>query len=82
MGVEVEVGRERSPSLAGRREAGVWQCRCWEHTIRDDRDYAARLECVRSIGHDGGEAGEEGSGVGGFGGVGGGGAAGSAARRG
>jgi hypothetical protein len=50
-------GRSRSPSrnpcLPTRRdhrvrrsrgERGIWQRRYWEHTIRDDRDYAAHMD--------------------------------------
>ena len=33
-------------SLARKREAGIWQRRYWEHTIRDDRDYAAHMDYV------------------------------------
>ena len=33
-------------SLVRRREAGVWQRRYWEHTIRDERDYAAHVDYV------------------------------------
>ncbi len=28
------------------RERGVWQRRFWEHTIRDERDYAAHMDYV------------------------------------
>jgi len=34
----------RSPTMAERGERGVWQRRFWEHTIRDDRDYAAHMD--------------------------------------
>ena len=27
-------------------ERGVWQRRYWEHTIRDERDYAAHMDYV------------------------------------
>src|SRR6266446_1422133 len=33
-----------SRSPAGRGERGIWQRRYWEHTIRDDRDFAAHLD--------------------------------------
>lgn len=36
----------RRPSLVHKREAGIWQRRYWEHTIRDDRDYAAHMDYV------------------------------------
>ena len=34
----------RSSSMIGRGERGIWQARYWEHTIRDDRDYAAHMD--------------------------------------
>jgi putative transposase len=37
-------GERRSPVMARRGERGVWQRRYWEHTIRDDRDYAAHVD--------------------------------------
>ena len=27
-------------------ERGIWQRRCWEHGIREDRDYAAHVDYV------------------------------------
>ena len=30
----------------GKGERGIWQRRFWEHTIRDDRDYAAHVDYV------------------------------------
>ena len=36
----------RRPSLVRKREAGVWQRRYWEHTIRDDSDYAAHMDYI------------------------------------
>jgi putative transposase len=33
-------------SLARKREAGIWQRRYWEHTIRDDQDYAAHMDYI------------------------------------
>jgi putative transposase len=38
--------RYRRPSLVRKREAGVWQRRYWEHTIRDDADYAAHMNYI------------------------------------
>ncbi len=32
-----------SPSKAGKREAGLWQRRFWEHAIRDEADHAAHV---------------------------------------
>ena len=37
----------RAPTARGRkRESGIWQRRYWEHTIRDERDYAAHMDYV------------------------------------
>lgn len=38
--------QDRRPSLVRKREAGVWQRRYWEHTIRDDGDYAAHMDYI------------------------------------
>jgi len=35
-----------SPVRAAKGERGIWQRRFWEHTIRDERDYAAHVDCV------------------------------------
>jgi putative transposase len=32
--------------MTSRGERGIWQRRCWEHTIRDDRDFAAHMDCT------------------------------------
>jgi putative transposase len=40
------TGELRSASRAGKGERGIWQRRFWEHTIRDDRDYAAHVDYV------------------------------------
>jgi putative transposase len=38
---------ENLPAVRARRgERGIWQRRFWEHTIRDDRDYAAHMDYV------------------------------------
>ena len=37
---------DRPASLLRRREAGIWQRRYWEHTIRDDADYAAHMDYI------------------------------------
>ena len=39
-------GEHRSASRVGKGERGIWQRRFWEHTIRDDRDYAAYVDYV------------------------------------
>jgi putative transposase len=36
----------RSATRARRGERAIWQRRFWEHTIRDDRDYATHLDYV------------------------------------
>jgi putative transposase len=36
----------RRASLVRKREAGIWQRRYWEHTIRDDEDYAAHMDYI------------------------------------
>jgi putative transposase len=30
--------------MTGRGERGIWQRRYWEHTIRDERDFAAHMD--------------------------------------
>jgi putative transposase len=35
---------DRSAVMMRRGERGIWQQRFWEHTIRDDRDYAAHMD--------------------------------------
>ncbi|MEC5385766.1 transposase [Uliginosibacterium sp. H3] len=35
-----------SAARSAKGERGVWQRRFWEHTIRDDRDYAAHIDYV------------------------------------
>lgn len=36
----------RSPVRLRRGERGIWQRRYWEHTIRDDRDYALHMDYI------------------------------------
>lgn len=33
-------------SRAAKSERGIWQRRYWDHTIRDERDFARHLDCV------------------------------------
>jgi putative transposase len=40
------AGEARSPSRAARQERGIWQRRFWEHTIRDEKDYAAHMDYI------------------------------------
>ncbi len=35
-----------SASRIARKERAIWQRRFWEHTIRDDRDYAAHMDYI------------------------------------
>jgi putative transposase len=42
----IPAGEYRSASRAAKRERGIWQRRFWEHTIRDDRDYAAHVDYI------------------------------------
>lgn len=35
-----------SPVRSAKGERGIWQRRFWEHTIRDERDYAAHVDYV------------------------------------
>ena len=37
-------GEPRTPVMIRRGERGIWQRRYWEHTIRDDRDFAAHMD--------------------------------------
>jgi|HubBroStandDraft_6_1064221.scaffolds.fasta_scaffold1387114_1 putative transposase len=36
----------RSPVMIRRGERGIWQRRYWEHTVRDERDYAAHMDYI------------------------------------
>jgi putative transposase len=38
------IREPRSPVMTSRGERGVWQPRYWEHTIRDDRDFATHMD--------------------------------------
>lgn len=42
----IAPGEPLSASRATRGERGIWQRRYWEHTIRDDRDYAAHMDYI------------------------------------
>jgi putative transposase len=42
----MEPGEPRSAVRRARGERGIWQRRFWEHTIRDDDDYARHLDYV------------------------------------
>ena len=36
----------RSATMIRRGERGIWQRRYWEHTIRDERDYAVHMDYI------------------------------------
>ncbi len=40
------AGEYRCASRIIRRERGIWQRRFWEHTIRNDQDYANRMDYI------------------------------------
>jgi len=42
----VPRAEQRRASLVRKREAGIWQRRYWEHTIRDDQDYAVHVDYI------------------------------------
>lgn len=41
---QIPLDEFRTPVMAERGERGIWQRRYWEHTIVDDRDYAAHMD--------------------------------------
>jgi putative transposase len=41
---QMPPAERRSPARVVRGERGIWQRRFWEHTIRDDRDYAIHMD--------------------------------------
>jgi putative transposase len=42
----VPPAEDRRVSLIRRREAGIWQRRYWEHTIRHEQDFAVHMDYV------------------------------------
>jgi len=42
----IPLGERRSESRVGKAERGIWQRRFWEHTIRDDGDYALHMDYI------------------------------------
>lgn len=42
----MEPGEERSKSRKCTGERGIWQRRFWEHTIRNEQDYAAHMDYI------------------------------------
>ena len=39
-------GETISPSRERKRERGIWQRRYWEHTVRDERDFANHMDYI------------------------------------
>ena len=42
----VPAGEMTSRSRIGRRERGIWQRRYWEHTVRDEGDFARHVDYI------------------------------------
>lgn len=42
----IEAGERRSASRVRRRERGLWQRRFYEHTIRDENDFARHVDYI------------------------------------
>ena len=42
----VAAGEALSASRRSKGERGIWQRRYWEHTIRNDRDYANHMDNI------------------------------------
>jgi putative transposase len=42
----VATGERISESRAAKGERGIWQRRYWEHTIRDDNDFARHMDYI------------------------------------
>jgi putative transposase len=42
----IPEGEYRSKTRLKRNERGIWQRRFWEHTIKDDKDYAAHMDYI------------------------------------
>jgi len=45
-GRSLPAGERISGSRAAKGERGIWQRRYWEHTIRDERDFARHLDYI------------------------------------
>jgi putative transposase len=43
---KIPLHEYRSESRAAKRERGIWQRRFWEHTIRNEQDYAAHMDYI------------------------------------
>jgi putative transposase len=42
----IAPGERLSPSRIAKGERGIWQRRYWEHTLRDERDYARHCDYI------------------------------------
>ena len=42
----IALGEPLSVSRAAKGERGIWQRRFWEHTVYDDRDFAAHMDYI------------------------------------
>jgi putative transposase len=42
----IPAGERLSARRQARGERGIWQRRFWEHTIRDDADYASHVDYI------------------------------------
>ena len=40
------AGERISASRAGKAERGIWQRRYWEHTLRDEKDFARHVDYI------------------------------------
>ena len=43
---QIPEGEFRSASREAKGQRGLWQRRFWEHTIRDDTNYAAHIDYI------------------------------------
>ena len=43
---KIPLDEFRSASRIGKRERGIWPRRFWEHTIRDEQDYARHMDYI------------------------------------
>jgi putative transposase len=40
------IGERISKSRSGKGERGIWQRRYWEHTLRDENDFARHVDSI------------------------------------
>ncbi len=43
---QIGAGERRSPSRVSKGERGIWQRRFWEHTLRDENDFARHCDYI------------------------------------